>query len=100
MVVLLKTAPVQVSFIRIMHVTVQNKGKSVWKSRYDGYVSSSKVWGIAGLLLSSRVVLPLSILPLVVLYLLLLSFSHEGPIYQLLVGGERCHHQLHSQLII
>ena len=39
MVVLLKTAPVQVSFIQIMQVRVQNRGKSVWKSRYVGYVS-------------------------------------------------------------
>ena len=39
MAVLLKTAPVRVSFIQIMQVRVQNKGKSVWKSRYDGDVS-------------------------------------------------------------
>ena len=36
MVILLKTASVQVSSIQIMLVRVQNKGKSVWKSRYDG----------------------------------------------------------------
>ena len=40
MVVLLKTASVWVSFIQIMQVRVQNKVKSVWKSRYDGYVST------------------------------------------------------------
>ena len=40
MVILLKTAPVQVSSIQIMQVRVQNKGKSVWKSRYDGDVST------------------------------------------------------------
>ena len=40
MAVLLKTALVQVSFIQIMQVRVQNKGKSVWKSRYDGDVST------------------------------------------------------------
>ena len=39
MAVLLKTASVRVSFIQIMQVRVQNKGKSVWKSRYDGDVS-------------------------------------------------------------
>ena len=39
MAVLLKTTSVQVSFIQIMQVRVQNKGKSVWKSRYDGDVS-------------------------------------------------------------
>ena len=39
MVVLLKTASVRVSFIQIMEVRVQNKGKSVWKSRYVGDVS-------------------------------------------------------------
>ena len=40
MAVLLKTALVRVSFIQIMQVRVQNKGKSVWKSRYDGDVST------------------------------------------------------------
>ena len=39
MAVLLKTASVWVSFIQIMQVRVQNKGKSVWKSRYIGDVS-------------------------------------------------------------
>ena len=39
MAVLLKTALVRVSFIQIMQVRVQNKGKSVWKSRYVGDVS-------------------------------------------------------------
>ena len=39
MVVLLKTASVRVSSIQIMQVRVQNKGKSVWKSRYVGDVS-------------------------------------------------------------
>ena len=41
MVILLKTASVRVSSIQIMQVRVQNKGKSVWKSRYDGDVSLS-----------------------------------------------------------
>ena len=41
MVILLKTALVRVSSIQIMQVRVQNKGKSVWKSRYDGDVSAS-----------------------------------------------------------
>ena len=40
MAVLLKTASVRVSSIQIMQVRVQNKGKSVWKSRYDGDVSN------------------------------------------------------------
>ena len=40
MAILLKTASVRVSSIQIMQVTVQNKGKSVWKSRYDGDVST------------------------------------------------------------
>ena len=40
MAVLLKTASVRVSSIQIMQVRVQNKGKSVWKSRYDGDVST------------------------------------------------------------
>ena len=39
MAILLKTASVWVSSIQIMQVRVQNKGKSVWKSRYDGDVS-------------------------------------------------------------
>src|SRR5215216_2694751 len=41
MVVLLKTTPVWVSFIQIMQIRVQNKSRSVWKSRYDGEVSTS-----------------------------------------------------------
>ena len=40
MAVLLKTASVRVSSIQIMQVRVQNKGKSVWKSRYIGDVST------------------------------------------------------------
>ena len=40
MVVLLKTVSVRVSSIQIMQVRVQSKGKSVWKSRYDGDVST------------------------------------------------------------
>ena len=39
MPILLKTTSVRVSSIQIMQVRVQNKGKSVWKSRYDGDVS-------------------------------------------------------------
>ena len=42
MVILLKTASVQVSSIQIMQVRVQNKGKSFWKSRYDGDVSGHR----------------------------------------------------------
>ena len=57
---------------------------------------SGKAW----LLLSSRIVLPLSILPLAVVNLLLLPFNHESSIYQLLVVVEGCYHQLHAQLII
>ena len=40
MAVLLKTASVRVSSIQIMQVRVQNKGKSVWKSRYVGDIST------------------------------------------------------------
>ena len=40
MAILLKTTPVRVSSIQIMQVRVQNKGKSVWKSRYDGDIST------------------------------------------------------------
>ena len=39
MAILLKTTSVWVSSIQIMQVRVQNKGKSVWKSRYDGDIS-------------------------------------------------------------
>ena len=39
MEVLLKTASVRVRSIQIIQVRVQNKGKSIWKSRYDGDVS-------------------------------------------------------------
>ena len=38
--ILLKTTSVRVSSIQIMQVRVQNKGKSVWKSRYVGDVST------------------------------------------------------------
>ena len=41
MAILLKTASVRVSSIQIMQVRVQKKGKSVWKSRYDGDVSKT-----------------------------------------------------------
>ena len=40
MAILLKTASVRVISIQIMQVRVQNKGKSVWKSRYIGYIST------------------------------------------------------------
>ena len=40
MAILLKTASVRVSSIQIIQVRVQNKGKSVWKSRYDRDVST------------------------------------------------------------
>ena len=40
MAILLKIASVRVSFIQIMQVRVQNKGKSVWKSRYVGDVTT------------------------------------------------------------
>ena len=43
MAILLKKTPVRVSSIQIMHVRVQNKGKSVWISRYDGDVSHTKI---------------------------------------------------------
>ena len=39
MAVLMQTVSVRVSSIQIMKVRVQNKGKSVRKSRYDGDVS-------------------------------------------------------------
>ena len=39
MAILLRIASVWVSSIQIMQVRVQNKGKCVWKSRYDGDVS-------------------------------------------------------------
>ena len=45
MVVLLKTTSVRVSFIQIMQIRVQNKSKSVRKSRYDGNVSRH-IWNI------------------------------------------------------
>ena len=40
MAVLLKIASVRVSSIHFMQIRVQNKGKSVWKSRYIGHVST------------------------------------------------------------
>ena len=56
----------------------------------------SRFRGKTGLLLGSRVILPLSILPLTVFNLLLLSFNHDGTIYQLLVVVETCYHQFHA----
>ena len=41
MAILLKTTLVRVSSSQIIQVRVQNKGKSVWKSRYDGDASAS-----------------------------------------------------------
>ena len=58
----------------------------------------SRFRGKTRLLLSSRIVLPLSILPLAVVNLLLLPY--ESSIYQLLVVVEGGYHQLHTQLII
>ena len=57
MVVLLKTTLVRISFIQIMQIIVQNKRKSVRKSRYVGDVSKSemgsmyenKVWTLVDL---------------------------------------------------
>ena len=43
MAILLKTTLVRVSSIQIMQIRVQNKGKRVWKSRYDEDVSQG-VW--------------------------------------------------------
>ena len=40
MAILLNTASVRVSSIQIMQVGVQNKGKSVWRSRYVGDISN------------------------------------------------------------
>ena len=50
MVVMLKTMSVQISFIQIMQIRVQNKNKSVWKSKYVGDVSeaSKEEGGLAG----------------------------------------------------
>ena len=61
---------------------------------------SSRVRGKTGSLLCSWIVLPLSILPLVALYLLLLPFNHKGLVYHLLLVVECCHYQLHAHLII
>ena len=63
-------------------------------------VMSSRVWGIAGLLLSSGVVLSLAIFPLAAFNLLLLAFKYSGLVYQLLVVVECCHHQLYAHLIV
>ena len=38
--ILLKTSSVRVSSIQIMQIRILNKGKRVWKSRYDGDVST------------------------------------------------------------
>ena len=61
---------------------------------------SSRVRGETRLLLSSRIVLSVSILPLAALNLLLHPFNHKSLVYQLLVVVKCCHHQLHAHLII
>ena len=43
MAILLKTTSVRVISIQIMQVRVQNKGKSVWKSRYVGDISTPPI---------------------------------------------------------
>ena len=52
MAILLKTASVRVSSIQIIQVRVQNKGKSVWKSRYDRDVSTRSFFLLVTLMLS------------------------------------------------
>ena len=52
MAILLKTASVRVSSTQIIQVRVQNKGKSVWKSRYDGDISM--IMNIGIMFVSSR----------------------------------------------
>jgi hypothetical protein len=54
----------------------------------------SRVWGVAGLLLNSRAILPLSVLLLVILNLLLLALKDEGLVHQFLVVIKGCHGQL------
>ena len=73
MAILLKTASVRVSSIQIMQVRVQNKGKSVWKSRYDGDVSTPPSLNVC--LSSSNSVEKLKVIKknFYKLYLLLLS---------------------------
>ena len=55
MAVVLKTASIRVSFIQIMQVRVQNKGKSVCKSRYVGDVSMCDASNYVGAVLGQRV---------------------------------------------
>ena len=65
MAILLKTSSLRVSSIQIMQVRVQNKGKRVWKSRYDGDVSSTLlhlVYFCYGLIPSIHYVLRLMLL--------------------------------------
>ena len=50
MAIMLKTALVRISSIQIMQVRVKNKGKSVWKSRYDGDVSAASLTSTPSLL--------------------------------------------------
>ena len=59
---------------------------------------SSRIRGKTWLLMSSKIVLPLSILPLAAFNLLLLPFNHESSIYQLLVVVEGFYHQLQCHL--
>ena len=58
MAILLKTASVRVSSIQIIQVRVQNKGKSVWKSRYVGDISSRHKDSYIGRLCSDTGMVP------------------------------------------
>ena len=48
MAILLKIVSVRVTSIQIMQIRVQNMGKRVWKSRYDGDVSVCNGWILCG----------------------------------------------------
>ena len=43
MAIMLKTTSVRVSSIQIMQIRVQNRGKSIWKSRYVGDVPTPPI---------------------------------------------------------
>ena len=65
MAILLKTASVRVSSIQIMQVRVQNKCKSVWKSRYVWDISITTVTVIIIIIIISSVTSKAIVDPLV-----------------------------------
>ena len=84
----LKTASVQVCSIQIMQVRVQNKGKSVWKSRYDGDVSHGTREASNGGRVRVRIIHGLNISHKELIYLLQKSISYQKEVLRACSKGD------------